>query len=568
MIDDGETLPTAARMDREGTFELLRAVLSLGADLELSSVLQRFVQVSAQLTDADYAANNVLDAQGTSTTFVQYGVPETAAAKLAHSPHAVGVLGRIPDYGVLRLKDLRDHPAFEGFPAAHPPMGSFLGTAVRVHEEIFGYLYLSNKEPEFEDADVDVVLALAAAAAVAIQNAQLYADARARENWLRAGQEITTMLLSGAEEDEALERIARHAREIAEADSAVLILPGLGGELVMEIVDGDGADALLGTVMPRDGRAWRTMRGGAGELVESLYAHRQVRLEPMRRFGPALYAPMTAEGHAMGVLVLLRNIGRAPFGPHDLLTARSFAAQAALALRLVDARHVADAEALLDERERIARDLHDLAVQQLFATGMQLETLRRKAERGEDPAEIEEVLHQALENVDASVRQIRSIVHALKDPDAASGLVERLRREVSLSRAGLGFAPSFVVTLDGQTVGTEVTDDDGIDARVRGGLADDVVAVVREGLANAARHARASSVTVSVAVTGTRADEGGDGEVLVEVEDDGAGLDPQRTRSSGSANLAERARQHGGWCALEDAASGRGTILRWQAPLT
>ena len=558
---------------RAGTFELLRAVLSLGADLDLSSVLQRFVQVSAQLTEARYAAINVLDASGASTTFVQYGVSDSVASKLASSPHAVGVLGAIPDYGVLRLDDLREHPAFEGFPAGHPPMGAFLGTAVRVHEEIFGYLYLADKEPAFEATDVDVVLALAAAAAVAIQNAQLYADARARENWLRAGQEITTLVLSGADEDEALERIAAHAREIAGADSAVLILPGLGGELVMEIVDGDGKDALLGTVMPRDGRAWRTMRGGAGELVESLYAHRQVRLEPMRQFGPALYAPMTAEGHAMGVLVLLRNIGRAPFGPHDLLTARSFAAQAAVALRLAEARHVRDAEALLDERERIARDLHDLAVQQLFATGMQLEALRREAERGESPAALEEVLHQALDNVDASVRQIRSIVHALKDPDAAAGLVERLRREASLSRAGLGFAPTFVVTLDGEVVGTEVTDDDGIDARVRGGLADDVVAVVREGLANAARHARSSSVAVRVSVEGVRSDGAIDpdapwsGSVLVEVEDDGAGLDPQRTRSSGTDNLAERARQHRGTFSLESSPSGRGTLLRWHAPL-
>ena len=559
---------------RAGTFELLRAVLSLGADLDLSSVLQRFVQVSAQLTNARYAAINVLDASGASTTFVQYGVPETAAARLANSPHAIGVLGAIPDYGVLRLRDLREHPAFQGYPAGHPDMGPFLGTAVRVHEEIFGYLYLADKQPEFEDADVDVVLALAAAAAVAIQNAQLYADARARENWLRAGQEITTLLLSGAEEDEALERIAVHAREIAEADSAVLILPGMGGELVMEIVDGDGKDALLGTVMPRDGRAWRTMRGGAGELVESLYAHRQVRLQPMRQFGPALYAPMTAEGHAMGVLVLLRNIGRAPFGPHDLLTARSFAAQAALALRLAEARHVRDAEALLDERERIARDLHDLAVQQLFATGMQLESLRRKAARGGvSPVELEEILHDALDNVDASVRQIRSIVHALKDPDAASGLVERLRREASLSRAGLGFAPTFVVTLDGKDVGAQITDDAGIDARVRGGLADDVVAVVREGLANAARHAQASSVAVRVSVEGERSDvplESGEewpGSVLVEVEDDGVGLDPERTRTSGTDNLAERARQHRGTFSLTDAPSGRGTLLRWHAPL-
>lgn len=565
-------MSTAAHLTR-GTFELLDAVLSLGADLELESVLQRFVRVSAQLTGARFAAINVLDASGASTTFVHHGVDDVAAARLGRSPHARGVLGAIPDYGVLRLADLREHPAFIGFPAGHPPMGSFLGTAVRVHEEIFGYLYLSDKEPEFEDADVDIVMALAAAAAVAIQNAQLYAAARAREDWLRAGQEITTQLLSGAEEEEALEAIVRHARRIAQADTAALVLPGMGGELVVEIVDGQDAEALLGLVMPRDGRAWRTMRGGAGELVESLHLHRQVRLEPMRQFGPALYAPMTAEGHAMGVLLLLRAIGRQPFAPHDLLTARSFAQQAAMALRLAEARHLADQKALLDERERIARDLHDLAVQQLFATGMQLEGLRRRAERGESVDELEEVLHQAIENVDGSVRQIRSIVHALKDPDSANGLVERLRREVSLSRAGLGFAPSFVVTLDGRPVGTEVTDDDGVDARVRGGLADDVVAVVREGLANAARHAHASSVAVRVAIEGERGDgppaegEPWPGSVLVEVEDDGVGLDPRRTRSSGTSNLAERARQHRGTFSLADGPE-RGAVLRWHCPLT
>src|SRR5690606_32660431 len=131
-----------------------------------------------------------------------------------------------------------------------------------------------------------------------------------------------------------------------------------------------------------------------------------------------------------------------------------------------------------------------------------------------------------------------------------------------------GFAPTFVVILDGEVVGAEVTDDDGIDARVRGGLADDVVAVVREGLANAARHAQSSSVAVRVTVEGMRTDGAGEdgpwsGSVLVEVEDDGAGLVPSRTRSSGSANLAERARQHGGTFSLEDAPSGRGTLLRW-----
>ncbi len=549
----------------ESGYALMRAMLSLSEDLDLDSVLQRFVDACTELTGARYGAINTLDATGTSTNFVQHGVADSVAARLANSPHAVGVLGEIPDVGVLRLDDLRDHPAFKGFPRAHPPMGSFLGTAVRVSEAVFGYLYLAEKDGGFVDDDIEVVTALAAAVAVAIHNAQLFADSRAREEWLRAGQEVTTMLLQGVDEEEALARIAQAARQIAGADTACLILPGMRGELVIEIVDGVGEDELIGQVMPRDGRTWDTMRGGAGMLVDSLHSSRVVRVKPLRQFGPALYAPLHASDHTVGVLLLLRRIGSAPFGPHDLLTARSFAAQAALALVLAEARHAQDAAALLDERERIARDLHDLAIQQLFATGMQLETVRRRAARGVDATELTGIVEEALDNVDSTVRQIRSIVHALKDPDATASLVERLRREASLARTGLGFAPSLVVALDDHAVGgdDEASQADLIDSRVRGDLADDVVAVVREGLANAARHASAMSVTVRVSVRGA----GPTGTVHVEVEDDGTGVETHRERSSGTANLAARARQHRGTFTLGRAPNGRGTLLEWKAPL-
>src|SRR5690606_3409056 len=104
---------------------------------------------------------------------------------IGRSPHAVGVLGAIPSHGTLRLDDLTHHPAFKGFPANHPPMGPFLGTAVRVRDRVFGYLYLSEKPGGFTDEDDEIVLTLAAAAAVAIQNAQLYAASERREHWLR-----------------------------------------------------------------------------------------------------------------------------------------------------------------------------------------------------------------------------------------------------------------------------------------------------------------------------------------------------------------------------------------------
>ncbi len=546
--------------------DLLGAMLAVAGQLELPAVLDRFVQVSAELTRARYGAINVLDDTGTSTTFVYTGVPTTVARAMAHPPHAQGVLGQIPVEGALRLDDLTQHPAFQGWPSHHPSMGSFLGASVRVGEHVYGQLYLSEKLDggTFTAADEQMVVALAAAAGVAVANAQLYAEAERREHWLRAGQDITTMLLEGVDEETALEHVARTAREVAGADTALLALPGLGGELYVELTDGYLADTLTGLVMPRGGRTWTVLESGHGLMTPSLSTSRTVALDELRAFGPAMFAPLQSSGRGVGVLVLLRRIGRTPFEDSDLATAESFASQAALAYVLAEARHAQDVAALLDERERIARDLHDLAIQQLFATGMQLETVRRRSARGVDPHELTSIVEEALDNVDSSVRQIRQIVYALRDPDAATGLVERLRRETSLARTGLGFAPSLVLTLDGTALAAgDGEGEDLIDERLEQELTDDVVAVVREGLANAARHAHASSVRVHVSVRG----HGHTGSVEVDVEDDGVGLPASRDRSSGTGNLAARARQHGGTFTLGTAPDGTGALLTWQAPL-
>ncbi len=562
-----EAEPTPPALTGDGLTDLMAAILSVASELELSAVLERFVQVSAELTGARFGAINVLDDERTSLTFVYTGVPTAVARMMAHPPHALGVLGEIPETGALRLDDLTQHPAFRGWPAHHPPMGSFLGASVRVRDQVFGQLYLSEKldGTAFSEADERTIIALAVAAGVAVANAQLYAESARREHWLQAGQAITTMLLEGIDEEEALEHIARTAREVAGADTAALALPGLGGELLIELADGHDADKLLGQVMPEGGRAWTVQREGKGLLTPSLQASRTVRLEAMRAFGPAMYAPLQTSGRGVGVLILLRKVDRPPFEEGDLATAESFAAQAALAYVLAEARHAQDIAALLDERERIARDLHDLAIQQLFATGMQLETVRRRSARGVDPHELTAIVEEALDNVDESVRQIRQIVHELRDPDAATGLVERLRREASLARTGLGFQPGLVILLDGAALDTEDVDAEYLlDERLDAQLTDDVVAVVREGLANAARHAHASSVTVRVSVTGT----GLQGTVLVEVEDDGVGVPAVRERSSGTGNLAARARQHVGTFTLGAGPEGRGTLLAWQAPLS
>lgn len=387
-------------------------------------------------------------------------------------------------------------------------------------------------------------------------------EAATRERWISAGAEITTMLLSGADEEDVLEHIVEVAMEIGSADAAALILPGLAGELTAEIVHGQSLEGLLGLVMPRDGMSWTALTSGEGRIVKSLADKPDLRTEPLRAFGPALYAPMGTAEQPVGVLLLLRKVGAHHFDDADLRRAQSFAKQAALALVLTDARQAQAQARLVEERERIARDLHDLAIQQLFATGMQLEVVRRRAGRGLDKAGLIAIIDEALTSVDSSVREIRTVVRSLRDPDAASGAVERLRRESSLARTGLGFAPSLLITLDGRSVGDLAEDEEYFDSVILGSLADDVVAVVREGLANAARHAQASSVSARIALSTT-----GEG-VTVEVEDDGVGLSGASGRKSGTWNLAARARQHNGESVIRDAPSGRGTLLHWHAPLS
>jgi signal transduction histidine kinase len=328
----------------------------------------------------------------------------------------------------------------------------------------------------------------------------------------------------------------------------------------MEIVDGHARDQLVGLTLAEGSRPVEVFRTGVGDTAPSAVTARHP-LEPMRQFGPALYVPLRSGGQSVGVLLLLRRAGSRPFTPSDLALSQTFAAQAALAFVLAEARAAQDVAALHDERARIARDLHDLAIQQLFAAGMQLE----RARGDELPTPVRGLVDGALVNVDSTVRQIRAIVRAL-DEHGAPPVVERLRREVSGAEALFGFSPALEISIDGRVVGSaqdEQGDVDRIDRLIGVVRSDHVVAVVREGLTNAARHSRCGAVMVRLTVIGS----GPMGAVTVEVEDDGLGLPAERDRASGTKNLAARARENGGSFSLGPPPSGRGALLRWQSPL-
>ena len=530
-------------------FTLLKAALDLTSSLDLKAGLQNFVNQACALTSSPHATLAVLDTWGATTMQLEHHDSRPVPAV----PDALTTA--IPVASPLLVNSPADAPDLN-LPADAPP---FLGVSVLVHEQVYGRLYLTGKPGGYTHEDAAVVEALAPAAGIAVENAHLYADSKRTARWISASQSLTTTMLEGADEEEALELIAKTVREVSHADTAIIVLQSVGDTWAAEITDGKNASALLGLSV---------LHEGTGMIVDSMSRAQTLRVPQLAAFGSALYAPLRSRGVSSGVLILLRQIGAPEFDTSELSLAESLASQATLALELASARHAQDVAALLDERDRIGRDLHDFAIQQLFATGMALDAAKQKVAQGQaDPVAIESLIDDSLASIDEAVRQIRTIVHNLRERDKAVGLVERIRRESSLTRSALGFAPSLLITLDGEAINSDLDNElvviDEFDGRVDPDLSDDVVAIVREGLSNIARHAHATAATVNVDVSG----QGKCGRVRILITDDGRGIDPNRTRNSGIANMTERARRHRGSFDAGPGEGGVGTVLRWIAPL-
>lgn len=577
--------------DFSGTFPGSNTLLQVGLEIvgthNLDSIIEILVQQAFNFTNAPYCALHLLNRQGT-TRSVMFSSPhqnhdgqDTEQTKsitsLSVDPiYATEkiswqkIIQAIPLFKPLLLEELSTHPSISEKFGNLKMLGTFLGVPLYVNKQLYGRLYIARKPGGFTTEDLRNVVIITKAAGVSISNALLYEEAKTRENWLSVSRDITTILLEGPEEDKALETIATRLRVAAKADVAVLILPSVGNSWTAEIVDGDqDAKKILGLEFPPDGRAITSLQNGAGLIVDSMNAQRILRIPQIREYGPSLYAPLLVKREGIGVVLLLRKLGAEEFTNNDLKMAESVASQTAIALQLDKARHLEDLMNLSEERERIGRDLHDLVVQQLFASGMHIDRLREDLSTVSTNPKVLEVLEQAITTIDQSVRQIREIIHGLKRDRQSIVLVERLRQECSLARSTINFAPSILITLDGEIIDNHINPEKSshllreIDNRVGSARAADVAAVVRECLSNTARHAHAKSVTVTVTVKGY----GEEGTITVTVTDDGVGPSINPTRHSGLSNLAARARQYRGEFTIQRGSSGIGTLVKWQAPL-
>ena len=528
---------------RERLRALLDAVVGIGTDLDLRSTLQRIVESACALAGARYGALGVIGPDRQLSDFITHGIDPEAHAAIGDLPRGRGVLGLlITDPQPVRMPDITEHPRSYGFPPNHPPMHSFLGVPVRTRDQIYGNLYLADKQgaAEFTDDDEEIMVALAAAAGVAIDNARLFALAQRRERWLAAAAEITGVLLGTVRRTEALRLIARRAREITEADLVlVLLYQETADQLTIEVADGPEAAAaeLVGAVVPADGAALESLSRGRQVLIDDLRAAAEWP-GPVPD-GPAMATPLGAGGTQHGVLIVAHNAGRPDHPSDDVTMLSNFAGQAALALERARAQEERELLVVLEDRERIARDLHDVVIQRLFATGMQLQGVAPHALRPEAAKRI----NTAVDDLDATIRDIRRSIFELRTPVGVT-----LRTEVgdALEAAveALGFRPTLDVS---GPVDSAVPDD----------VVPEILAVVREALSNIVRHARAKAVRVSLRAA--------DNEVVVCVQDDGIGTDPARARG-GLVNLGERAHDLGGSFEVGPGEAG-GTTVVWRVPL-
>ncbi|MFG3147148.1 GAF domain-containing protein [Streptomyces sp. M41(2017)] len=546
----GPDTELAARVPR-----LLEAMRSVGSGLELHSTLDRICETAADLTDARYAAIGVVSETGHGLTdFVFHGVDHGTAQRIGRLPDGhKGLLGAlVHDPDPVRLTNLAEDPRSCGFPADHPPMRSFLGVPITVQGEIFGNLYLAEKRGggAFGDDDLNMVRVLATEAGIAIGNARLYEAAKQRERWIDGSVAVTTALLAGGDAEDALQVVAEQARRLSGSAAGIVLLPAEDGGLEIVAVASEHPSKALGVVVPPESQVVAELREGEPVFVEDAATDPRMLTDLARAYGPAMLLPLQSGGRVVGALVTPRGRGERPFSESERTLAAQFASQAALALMMAEAQRDRERLAVYEDRDRIARDLHDLVIQRLFATGLMLESAQRRS----NVPEVQRGVGKAVDELDITIQEIRTAIFALQQGPAEvpSGLRTRVLREINMAAVPLGFKPGhrFVGAVD--TVVGELT-------------GKNLIAALREALSNAFRHAGASRIDVTVDANVVLPD--GRPAVRLSVADDGVGI-PEGGRRSGLRNLKRRAESLGGasWYGPGLGENGGGTTVVWQVP--
>jgi signal transduction histidine kinase len=553
-VTGGDPVDQRARIDAWGervlgSQERLRSLINANRamvdELDLERVLRTVVEAAVDLVHARYGALGVIGPEGGLERFIHVGAEPDLPEVIGHYPHGRGLLGAlIDDPRPIRLEHLSHDGRSSGFPAGHPPMDSFLGVPIRVRDEVYGNLYLTEHGGgAFSAEDEELLVGLAATAGVAIDNARLFQETRRRQQWSAASAQIAASLLSGGRDD-ALATIAEVTAQLADADAVCVILPFGDSELVVDTVGGVDGDRFRSLVFPRAGSATaHALDSGAPVRRDHLGAVPTSAPEEPMVLGPSMIIPLLADEATIGALAISRVEGRQRFSDSDLELAADFADQCAIALALERGRADREKLSLLQDRSRIARDLHDHVIQRLFGAGLSLQAAG--SEITDD--RLRERVEEQVAALDEAIGSIRTAIFALTSRRPRESVKHRIMDVITSHDHSGGPTPRLL--LSGP-----------IDSLLPEEIVDDVIAVVREGISNVARHAQASwaSVTVEAERTPDR--------LTISIEDDGRGP-IGGTRRSGITNLEERAARWSGTSSLRPREPS-GSILEWIVPLT
>jgi signal transduction histidine kinase len=556
LLDELQTRLSSVRSTRDRVSQLLDAVVGIGSGLDLETALSRVVQAAVTLVDAQYGALGVLGGGERPARFITVGMTDEQMAAIGDDPAGRGLLG---DVVCNPAAPRRDGPAPRPDPAdaasadvppALPSAGSFLGVQVRVRDEVFGNLYLCEKRggTPFDADDEAVLTALAAAAGVAIDNARLYDEARRRQQWLEITADLSRGLLSSLDAEDVLADFVRRARAFARADLAMVAVPDpQRAELLVAAVDGEASARMGRKSLPIEGTLHgHVFKSGQPLVVDDVRDDPRANPDAIARLGlgPVLAAPLVAGGQSRGVISLSRKAGAPPFDTETADLVCELAVQAAVVLELAERRRDSELLSLYADRDRIGRDLHDMAIQRLFATSMSLQGAYKITDR---PV-VARRIAQAISDLDDTIKVIRSTIfalHAHGRGEAVLGVRAQVIGVCEQAAANLGFTPGVRFTGP-------------VDNLIGWQVAEQLLVVLREALANTARHARGTRVDVDLAADSST--------VSLTVADDGTGVAGGGTRG-GLAELEQRAARLGGTFSVGPTASG-GTVLRWTAPVS
>lgn len=366
----------------------------------------------------------------------------------------------------------------------------------------------------------------------------LLEESRLRERWATATAEVTAALLGDDPLEDVLTTIADRVLAFIDADLVTVVVPEADQVRVAAAV-GVLAEDLRASRFPMAATLAGAAMASGTVVTDQQWPHFRS-LEGAPSVGPSVAIPLRVRAVSLGALTIARRPGAREFDVAEVALADEFGRQTSVALAISQGRQDRRRLERIDDRRRIARDLHDHVIQRLFAAGLSLQVMAQHA-----PDELRARIEEQVSTLDSAIVEIRTAVFALSSVDGATRATTRDRLLDVVAELSPALSRRPRVTFSGP-----------VDRAITGELARDVIAVVRESVANVARHAPDAACVVEVIVR--------DDMIAVRVTDDGPGPGGARRRG-GTANLAARAARNGGRYSLHVGEMG-GTVVTWEAP--